>query len=226
MLIAAVVVASLVGVDRVGARIARRRVAELIRAAWHAAAAPDVRIGGPFLIQLIRGRYQRVRLTVPGFTAGGMEFSGLDAWLAKVRAPLRGLRAGHGLVVGDIRATLAIPFSALSERLPPGFTLRRRGHEMTVHGWALAVPVSGTVEISADLRWISVNPRVAGIPSLVGFRIELPAVAPAVEITSISVADAGLTVTMAGRDVHLAAASSLDRGVVGQVGRAKYLDQD
>lgn len=226
MFIAVGVAVALVGVDRVGARIARRRVAELIRTAWRVAAAPDVRIGGPFLFQFIRGRYQRVRLRVPGFTAGGMEFSGLDASLAKVRAPLRGLRAGHGLVAGDIRATVAIPFAALSERLPPGFTLRRRGHELALHGWALAVPVSGTVEISADLRWISVNPRVAGIPSLVGFRIELPAMPQAVQITSISVADAGLTVTMAGREVHLAVAATVDRGVVGQVRRAKYVDQD
>ena len=220
-LIAVGIVAAFAGVDRVGVWIARRRVAALIGTAWRAAAAPDVRIGGPFLIQFIRGRYREVRLSVTAFTAGGMEFSGLDAWLGKVRAPVRGLLAGHGLVAGDIRATVAIPFSALSERLPPGFALRRHGHRLAVHGWALAVPVSGTVEISADLRWISVSPRVAGIPSLVGFRIELPAMPQAVDITSVSVADAGLTVTMAGRDVRLAAAGSVDRGSVGQVRRGE-----
>lgn len=206
MLIAGVLVAAaLVGADRVGAWLVQRRVAGLIATAWRAVAAPDVRIGGPFLIQFIFGRYRQVRLGVPAFTAGGVRFGGLDASLARVRAPVRSLMAGRGIVAGEITATVAIPFSAFSERLPPGFALRRRGHELTVHGWALAVPVTGTVEISADLRRISVNPRVAGIPSLVGFRIELPAMPQAVEITSISVADTALRVTLAGRDVHLGA---------------------
>jgi len=222
----ALVVVALVGADRMGARIARRRVAGLIGAAWRAAAAPDVRIGGSFLIQFARGRYRQVRLSVPAFVAGGVQFGGLDASLAEVRAPVRGLLAGHGFVAGDVSATVAIPFSALSERLPPGFTLRRRGHELAVHGWALAVPVTGALEISADLRRISVNPRVAGIPSLVGFRIDLPAMPQAVEITSISVADTALTVTLAGRDVHLAAAGTVDRGEIGQVRRMKVHDQD
>lgn len=224
--VVAVVVVALVGADRMGARIARRRVAGLIGAAWRAAAAPDVRIDGPFLVQFIRGRYRRVRLSVPDFIVGGMEFGGLDASLTEVRAPLRGLFAGHGLVAGDVSATVAIPFSALSKRLPPGFALRRHGHELAVQGWALAVPVTGTLEISADRRRISVNPRVAGIPSLVGFRIELPAMPPAVEITSISVADTALTVTMAGRDVYFAAAGTVDRGAVGQVRRTRYGDQN
>ncbi|HYK34146.1 MAG TPA: DUF2993 domain-containing protein [Streptosporangiaceae bacterium] len=212
---------ALVAADRGAAWIARRRVGELIGTAWRAAAVPEVRIGGPFLIQFIGGRYREVRLSVSAFTAGGLEFGGLDATLARVRAPVRGLLAGRGFVAGEIAATVAIPFSALSERLPPGFAFRRRGADLTVHGWALAVPVTGTVEISADMRRISVNPRVAGIPSLVGFRIELPAMPQAVEITSISVADAALTVTMAGRDVHIGAAGSVDRGAVDQVRRTK-----
>ena len=193
----------------------------MIGRAWRTAAVPEVRIGGPFLVQLIGGRYRKVRLSVGAFTAGGMEFGGLDATLAKVRAPVRRLRASRGLVAGEIAATVAIPFSALSDRLPPGFAFRRRGADLTVHGWALAVPVTGVVEISADLRWISVIPRVAGIPSLVGFKFELPAMPQSVEITAISVADSALTVTMAGRDVHLPAAGSVDRGEIDQGRRTR-----
>lgn len=218
MLIAIGLVAvALVGADRGAARIARRRVAGLLGAAWRTTAAPNVRIDGPFLIQFIGGRYRRVRLSLPAFTAGGFQFGGLDASLVEVRAPVRGLRGGHGLVAGEIMATVAISFAALSERLPPGFALRRHGAELIVHGWALAVPVTGTVEISADLRRISVNPRVAGIPSLIGFRIELPAMPAAVRITSISVGDTALTVALAGRDVRLAVAGTVDHGTVGQV---------
>jgi uncharacterized membrane protein len=215
------VAAALVGADRLTATVARRRAAGLIAAAWRTAQAPDVRIAGSFLIQLIAGSYRRVGLTVPAFTAGGMEFDGLEAELTAVRAPARDLLAGRGLVFGEVAVTVAIPFSALSSRLPPGFAFRQHGQELRIHGWALAVPVSGTVEISADLRRISVNPRIAGIPSLVGFRIELPAMPHEVTITAIRVTEAALTVTLTGRDVRIAAAGTVDSATVSQVNRTE-----
>lgn len=222
MLIAALIglvllAAALVGADRLTATVARRRVAGLIAAAWRTVRGPDVRIAGSFLIQLIVGSYRRVGLTVPAFTAGGMEFAGLEAELTAVRAPVRDLLAGRGLVIGEVAATVAISFAALSSRLPPGFAFRRHGHELRIHGWALAVPVWGTVEISADLRRISISPRIAGIPSLVGFRIELPAMPHEVTITAIRVAQEALTVTLIGRDVRIATAGTVDNAAVSQV---------
>lgn len=216
-----VLAVALVGADRVVAAVARRRVAGLIAVAWRTAREPAVRIGGSFLIQLMTGSYRRVGLTVPSFTAGGMEFAGLEAELTGVRAPVRDLRAGRGLVVSEVAATVAIPFAALSSRLPPGFAFRKHGHELGIHGWALAVPVSGKVEISSDLRHISVSPRIAGIPSFVGFRLELPAMPHEVTITAISVTEEALTVALAGRDVRIAAAGTVENAAVDQVSRTE-----
>lgn len=220
-LISVCLIASLIGADRAAVTVARRRAARLIAGAWRTARVPDVRIGGPFLVQLLAGSYRQVRLTIPAFTVGAIEFAGLEAALTGVRATVRGLLAGRGLVAGEVTAAVAIPFATLSERLPPGFAFRRHGQDLRIHGWALAVPVSGTVEISADLRRISVSPRIAGIPSLVGFRIDLPPLPHEVTITAISVTDSALTVSLAGRDVRIAAAGTVDQAAVDQARRTE-----
>jgi hypothetical protein len=202
----ALIVAAVVVADRASAAIARNRVARLIANAWRATSVPDLRIGGgPFLLQLLGGVYRRVRLTWPAFTAAGMDFRGLDATLTGVRAPVTRLMTGGGLVVGEIAATFAIPFATLDDRLPPGFALRRHRQELQIHGSVLAVPVSGIVEINASKRQIVVTPRVAGLPSLVGFRVELPAMPQEVTIISVTVTDTALAVGVAGREVRLAA---------------------
>jgi hypothetical protein len=217
----ALIVVAVVFADRASATIMRKRVARLIASAWRTTTAPELRIGGgPFLIQLIGGVYRRVRLTWPAFTAGGMDFRGLDATLRDVRAPVARLLAGDGLVAGEISATFAIPFATLNGRLPPGFALRRHRQELQIHGTMLAVPVSGVVEINAERRQIVVTPRIAGVPSLVGFRIEFPAMPQEVTIISVIVTDTALAVGVAGREVSIAARAG-DRATTGEARRMR-----
>src|SRR5215472_6995434 len=103
--IAAITVAAvavvLVVADATTATIARRRVARLIAAAWRTTSAPDIRVTGPFLVQLVSGVYRQVKLTVPAFTAAGMELTDLVASLRGVRAPITRLLAGDGIVVTE-----------------------------------------------------------------------------------------------------------------------------
>jgi hypothetical protein len=203
------VIAVLACLDRLAAAVVRRRVARLIARAWRTPAVPRLRTSrGPFLIQLISGVYGEVSLTVPEFTAAGMEMRCLDARLTGVRAPVVRLLAGEGLVAGAISANFAIPFDALASRLPPGFAIRRHRGELQIHSTFLPVPVSGIVEINAERRWISVTPRIAGVPSVVGFRVELPALPQEVTINSITVTDEALAVGVAGQQVRLAAANA------------------
>lgn len=194
---------ALVGADLVAGRVARRRAASLIGAAWRTASVPEVRFGGPFLIQHVAGRFREIRLRLPAFTAGGVGFGGLDARLTNVRALAEATAgAGRGIVVRELAATVSIPLAGLDERLPPGFTFRRHGQELRIHGWVLAVPVTGIVELAADRRRILVNPRIAGIPSLLGFLVDLPALPPEVAISSIYLADNVLAVSLTGHDVR------------------------
>ena len=200
------VVAALTLADAVTARIVRHRVARLIAAAWRTTSPPEVRVTGPFLVQLVSGVYRKVRLTVPGFTAAGMDLTDLVASLSSVRAPISRLLAGDGVVVTELSASFAIPLAALNKRLPPGVALRWRRGELQIYSPLIAMPVAGTVAIDTDRRHISVTPRVAGVPSLVGVRVDLPTLPQEVTITSITVAQAALTVSVAGHNVRLAGA--------------------
>ncbi len=203
------------------AGIIRRRVARRIAVAWRTTSEPAVRIAGPFLIQLIGGVYRQVRLTVPALTAAGMDFTDISASLTRVRAPLRRLLAGDGIVIAELSASLAIPFAALNKRLPAGFALRRYRRQLQIYSPLVALPVDATVAIDADLRHISVTPRLAGMPSLVGFRIDLPAMPRDVTITSITVTDATLLVNVAGSDVRLAPAHTNGRATTSLVRRMR-----
>jgi hypothetical protein len=195
---------ALAGADRLLALIAVRRVARHLAARFSASAAPVVRIAGaPFLTQLLSGVYRQVDITLAAFRLGGMEFRGFTAHLSRVRAPLRPLLAGRGLVAGQVRAIATIPLSAIGDRLPQGLILRRQGSEIAVSGFVLLMPVSGTLAIRADRQRISVVPRVLGVPSLVGFVIALPGLPPRLTIDTLEVTDAGLEITMRGENVDL-----------------------
>ena len=218
---AAAIAAGLIGADRAAAGIARRQVAQRIAAAWRTTATPGVRIVGPFLIQLIGGVYRNVRLTVPAVTAAGVDFTDISASLTRVRAPIGRLLAGGGIVITELSASVAIPFTALNKRLPAGFALRRHRDELQIFSPLVAWPVDATVAIDPDLRHIAVTPRLARVPSLVGFRIDLPAMPPEVTITSIAVTDTTLLVDVAGRDVRLAPAPTAGRPATSQVRRMR-----
>ena len=205
-IIVAIAVAALVCADRVAASITRHRVARLIGAAWHTPSAPDVRISGPFLVHLVVGVFRQVELSLPAFTAGGMDLLDLKASLTAVRAPMRRLLARDGLIIGEVSASFAIPFAALNKLVPAGFAVRRHRRELEIYSPMLALPVAGTVEIDADLRHIRVTPRVAGVPSLVGFQVDLPALPPLVSIASITVTDTALALSVTGQQVPIAAA--------------------
>lgn len=198
------VAAALVAADRVARAVVLRRVASRVGAASGAAQPPQVRIAGPvFLTQLLAGRYREVQVTIAAFSAGGVDFSGLTARLAQVRAPL-GLLLSDGLVAGQVAATATIPLGVLGSRLPPGLALRHEGGEIVVFSSLVPMPVSGVLRVSADAQRIALTPRVLGVPSLVGFAIGLPALPPELVIESVSVSDIGLAVRLRGADVALA----------------------
>jgi hypothetical protein len=202
--LAAVLVAAAAGADRLVAFLAVRRVSRIIAAAFSAASPALVSIGGRlFLPQLLSGVYREAEVTLTAFSAGGVEFSGINARLTGVRAPLRHLVRGGAVVADHVTATATLPLSALRSRLPPGLTLRRQGDSLAVVA-ALPTPVSGVLSITADARHIVITPRVLGIPSLVGFAIALASMPPELAIDGVVVNDVGLEVSMRGQNVAFA----------------------
>lgn len=180
--------------------VAGRRVA----AVAGAPSRPLVRIvGGPFLTQMLAGRYRQVLVTLAAFTAAGVEFSCLTATLTGVRAPIRRLRSGAGAVASLVEITATIPLAVIDRRLPAGLIVRHERGALTVRGSVLRVPVSGTLRIDASRQVIGIVPRVLGVPSLVGFEIAMPAMPPQLVIDAVSATDSGLTVMLRGERVIL-----------------------
>jgi hypothetical protein len=199
--------AAIIAADRLLAAAAVRRIVRGVALSSQASAVPLIRIAGPvFLTQLLAGVYREVEVTLGTCTLGGVDFVGLSAQLMQVRAPIRQLLAGQPMTAGQLTATGTIPYSVLSSRLPPGLTVRPRGEDLRISGTILGVPGLGIVGVSADGEKICITPKLVGLPSLVGFVIELPAMPPHVRITSVRVTGGGLEVAVHGAGVPLASA--------------------
>jgi hypothetical protein len=204
LLIVAAAAAVTAGLDRLLAAIAIRRVA------WHVAALTGpgypavVRFAGAaFLPQLVRGVYRQIDVTLAACTAGGIELRALTARLCLVRAPVRLLLRGRGLVAGQVSGQATIPFSAIASRLPPGLDVDRQGEQVRVRGTVLRLPVIGTLAVTANRQRISVVPSVLGVPSLVGFVLSVPGLPRELIVDSVRVTDVGLEISMSGDEVKL-----------------------
>jgi hypothetical protein len=206
--IAAVALAlALVLSDRLTARLVTRRVARRVAQGLTGAAAagppPRITIAGvPFLTQFLAGRYRRVDITMAGFGMNGVEFSSLAATLSGVRAPLRALLAGDGLVAGRVTATVTLPLAVLTRRLPAGLSVRAKDGDLRISGTVLRLPVSGRLAVTAEPQRLCFTPLGVGrIPALVGFVLAVPGLPDRLAIKTVHVTPAGLVVSLTGTEV-------------------------
>jgi hypothetical protein len=204
LLIVASVAAAAAGLDRLVAAIAVRRVAGHVAELTGPGSPALVRFAGAaFLPQLLRGVYREIDVTLATCTAGSIELRALTAQLCLVRAPIRLLLRGRGLVAGQISGQATIPFSAIASRLPAGLEVHRHGEQVRVRGTLLRLPVTGRLAVTSDGQRISVVPSVLGVPSLVGFVLTVPGLPRELTIDAVRVTDAGLEISMSGDEVIL-----------------------
>jgi hypothetical protein len=204
LLIMAIVVASAIGLDRLLVAVAVRRVAGHVAALTGAGSPAVVRFAGAaFLPQLLRGVYREIEVTLAACTAGGLDLRAVTARLSLVRAPIRLLLRGRGLVAGQVSGQATIPFSAIASRLPAGLEVHRHGEQVRVRGTVLRMPVAGRLAVTSDGQRISVVPGVLGVPSLVGFVLTVPGLPRELTIDAVRVTDAGLEISMSGDEVIL-----------------------
>ena len=195
--------------DRVTARLVTRRVArrvaQLVTSAEGAGQPPRITVAGvPFLTQFLAGRYRRVDITMAAFAMNGVEFSSLAATLTGVRAPLRPLLAGDGLVAGTVAAAVTLPLAVLARRLPAGLTVGAKDGDLRISGTMLLLPVSGRLAVTAEPRRLCFTPLGVGrIPALVGFVLAVPGLPDRLSIEAVRVTAAGLVVSLGGTDVVL-----------------------
>jgi DUF2993 family protein len=204
LLIVAAAAAATVGLDRLLAAIAVRRVGGHVAALTGPGYPAVVRFAGAaFLPQLLSGVYREIDVTLAACTAGGIELRALTARLCLVRAPIRLLRRGRDLVAGQVSVQATIPFSAIASRLPPGLEVERNGEQVRVRGTVLRLPVIGTLAVRSNRQRISIVPSVLGLPSLIGFVLSVPGLPRELTIDAVRVTDVGLEISMSGDEVKL-----------------------
>jgi hypothetical protein len=208
LLVLLVLIVLLAVVDRVLATALAGQISDRIATANDLQARPTVRVlGVPFLTQLASGDYREVAVTLGSLTAGGVEFSGLDARFTGVHASLgRIFWPGSSEITADhASATAIVPFTVLSQRLPPGLALSRAGDHLRITSTVLGVPAPGTLAVSVSGAGLTFTPRISGVPALIGFVIPLQALPLRLSVTSVSITEQGLEVIASGQNVRLTA---------------------
>jgi hypothetical protein len=185
---------------------------------------PTVRIEGiPFLDQVIRGRYDGVKVTARGVSTGGLTASRVDIEATGVRWPLDELADGNTAAIRADRVTaeLVVPVSELTTALGPrGVTFAVEGDRLritapfefagirgTVSGLADAVVIGGSLRVQfSDLSAVgqtlpqSIADALARQLSTV---LDVPRLPYGLRLESVRVTSEGLVAAASGRDVAL-----------------------
>jgi hypothetical protein len=110
--------------DRAGAALAERTGADEVKkevaARGVTSSEPDVEIAGfPFLTQVARGRYDKIRIVMRDVAGQGVQLPRLDVEARDVTASARTLMNGEGRVIAeqDGRLLVNLPVEVLGQRL-------------------------------------------------------------------------------------------------------------
>lgn len=210
-----VLLALLVGADRVAVAIAEGVVASQLAKVGHLAATPSVSIAGfPFLTQALSGHYDQIDVVVPAFDTGTVGLRDLRLAVRGTDLPLTEALGGSvGAVhVDGITGTAQLPYAALAvgsqvqdlSVVPAGDGVEVRG-TVVVAGRS----VSGTALASAELegavlvvRARSVRTTAASTPAVraevgrqLGLRLKLDGLPFGLRVTDVTVGPSGLRLT-------------------------------
>ena len=219
MLIALLVVA-----DRSAASYAGRALADELQRTGTLAATPSVDVGGfPFLLQAVRGRYDRIEVTAVGVPAGEVTLAQLDAVLTGVQVPLVDVVSGQvgAVPVGRVQARALLSYADLARRSgnrglrvePVGNMVRVTG-SVVVFGRTLeASAVSRVVLEGTDVVVTATSYEVgnavadAALTRALGdrldFRVPLRGLPYGLVVDGVTVTAAGVVVSAGARDTVL-----------------------
>lgn len=110
---AAVLLALLLAVDRIGAVVAAGVVADRLKTSGGLSSKPSVSITGfPFLTQAIDGRYSRINVSATSVSRGGVRLSRLDVVVVGARVSVGDALSGHVSVVPveELSATAIVTY--------------------------------------------------------------------------------------------------------------------
>ena len=219
-----VLVALLVGADRIAEQVAEGRIAEQLTA--DLSSTPTVEIGGfPFLTQALAGRYQRI--TVSGDTASrqGVRVTDFSADLEGVRVPLSDALGGRvsQVPVDRLRGRALITyadFAAAAAAGVPGLQLAPAGDQvratapLSVLGQDLTVSALSDATLEGNQILLTAQSfQVGGSPvsglisgALSGrldLRVDVDALPYDLQLTDVQTGERGIELSGTARDAVL-----------------------
>ena len=180
LIIFAVLVAGLIGLDSIAVLVADDQIASRVRESQGLDRKPSVSIKGfPFLTQVIGGRYDRLDVSVRNYTQQGLTVDLLTVQARGVRVPLSKALSGSvsEVPVDRTDARVTISYTHLNDYLRTRLT----GQVVTVSGVDGTLKLTGTlpfpprVSLTVDARVrvggssltlepISLDSALAGVP--------------------------------------------------------------
>ena len=229
-------VIALAVVDRFGAAYAERvisdRVAEQVADQKATSDKPDVTVEGvPFLTQVVKGRYQEIKIQLRNFSgpAGNgqtIRMPLLDVRAKDVRAPLETLRTRRGdIVASTVSGNGTVDYATLEQLTDQeGVKLGEKDGKLAVTAplqvLSREVTISGTADLEvADGNVVRVRfdqVSAEGLPDLpivqqilsnyakqISIDLKVPALPLKLEVQKVQPTPAGLVVTAGATDVPL-----------------------
>ena len=230
-----IIVGVLAVLDRLGASYAERvisdRVAEQVANQKATSEKPDVTIEGvPFLTQVVKGRYQEIKIELRDFSgpvANGktVRMPLLDIRAKDVRAPLETLRTGNGdIVATTVTGTGTVDYATVEQLVDkPGLKLAEKDGKLVVTAPLTVlnqqVTIQGTADVTVQKNVVSLRfeqvtangvPDVPFVQNLlnnyakqISIDLRLPQLPLKLELQKVEPTPAGLVVTAGANEVPL-----------------------
>ncbi len=159
LIVVGVLLAILLGVDRLGVEYAEGQVAEQLQDDLGLTALPEVEIHGfPVLTQAVSGEYDDVRLTVAAADLGELSNLDVEVRLTGVQIPLSDLLAGdiEMVPVQGVAGTVSIPYAEVAAQIGGGVRVEQGtdgvvvSRTLDVLGQQLEVSGTGRIRVESS----------------------------------------------------------------------------
>jgi hypothetical protein len=221
-----VLLALLVGLDRVAVVYAQSRVAANIRVSQRLSQTPHVTIHGfPFLTQLFGGTYNDVEASLNAVHRGSLTLTRIDVHLHRAQVPFGDVISNNvkRVPVERIDGTVTIGYADLATAGQSGLTLRYDGKggvrvagTVRVGGASIGADATGRIVVEGRRITVTVdNVTVGGQPApaavalavrqTFSFSVALPTLPFGIELRSVRATPGGIVVTAVGTGITLRA---------------------
>jgi hypothetical protein len=219
-----VLIAVLVGLDRLAVVVAQSRVAANIRTSQHLSSTPKVTIHGfPFLTQLFGGTYHDIEASLDDVRRGSLRLSRIDVHLRRAHVPFGDVIKGHvsSVPVDEVDGTVTVGYVDLAAADNSGLTLTYDGKggvrvegTVRVAGAGVSAAAAGQLSVGNGRIRVTVDnvtvggqpapaPLAAAVQRAFAFSVGVPSLPFNIEFRSVRATAHGIVITVVGHRITL-----------------------